>query len=118
MASSPGNREDWSGPPREFPHRTRWNLSSDELERIQASEDDAEILRTYWVAVDGAVPICHEGCALRDWLVVSGPEAGKVWHDATAEFDGWSPCLSADGRHMTFADWYVSWLDGALQSVT
>jgi hypothetical protein len=101
---------------RPFPHAARWNLSPEELERIQASEDDDEILRTYWVAIDGAIPICHEGCALRDWLVVSGPETGNVWHDATADFNGWSPRAFSDGRHMTFADWYVSWLDGALRS--
>ena len=51
----------------------------------------AAALRRYWVPVDGAIPVCHEGCAVRDWLVVSGPEAGRVWHDATADMKGWSP---------------------------
>ncbi|WP_394844906.1 SMI1/KNR4 family protein [Pendulispora brunnea] len=91
-----------------FPYTTSWNLSAEELERIQTSEDDEEILRVYWIAIDGAIPICHEGCALRDWLVVSGTEAGRVWHDATADLEGWSPCTFPDGRHMTFADWYLA----------
>jgi hypothetical protein len=99
---------------RPFPYRERWNLPADELERIQESEDDTEILRVYWVAMDGAIPICHEGCALRDWLVVSGPEAGHVWHDATADFGGWSPITFPDWRHMTFADWYLAWIEKAL----
>lgn len=99
---------------RHFPHRDRWNLSESELERLYESDDDEEILRTYWIAVDGALPICHHGCALRDWLVVSGPEAGYVWHDATAEYGGWSPCARPDGRRMTFADWYLDWFDKAI----
>jgi hypothetical protein len=104
---------------RPFPHRERWNLPPEEIERIQKPEDDAEILRVYWIAMDGAFPICHEGCALRDWLVVTGPEAGHVWHDATADFSGWSPFSfdgrsSADGRRITFADWYLTWMERAL----
>jgi len=101
-------------PSQSFPHRERWNLSEAELERIQASEDDDEIIRTYWRPVDGALPICHQGCALRDWLAVTGPEAGHVWHDATADFQGWRPWTRNDGRHMTFAEWYVAWLEKAL----
>ena len=102
-------------PARAFPYTERWNLPEAELERIQASEDDQEIIRTYWRPVDGAIPLCHEGCALRDWLVVSGPEAGRVWHDATAEFAGWWPCTLHDGRHASFAEWYLSWLDDAVR---
>jgi SMI1/KNR4 family protein SUKH-1 len=103
-------------PAKSFPHKEQWNLSADELERIQDSDDDDEILRTYWTPVEGAIPLCHRGCALRDWLAVSGPEAGHVWHDATADFAGWSPHALPGGGHMTFADWYVAWLDKALQS--
>lgn len=59
-------------PKKPFPHREAWNLSSDEIEELEASDDD-ELLRKYWIPVDGAIPLCHEGCALRDWLVVTGP---------------------------------------------
>lgn len=102
---------------RPFPHTKRWNLPPEELERIQEPEDDAEILRVYWIPMDGAFPICHEGCALRDWLVVSGPEAGHVWHDATADFNGWAPRTFPEGRRMTFSDWYTFWLERTLGAV-
>jgi hypothetical protein len=102
-------------PSRPFPHTEPWNLPEEELERIQESDD--EILRTYWVPVNGAITICHHGCALRDWLVVSGPETGHVWHDATTDFAGWSPHALSQGGRMTFSDWYSAWLDEALRTV-
>jgi hypothetical protein len=102
-------------PSRPFPYEKQWNLQAPDLQRLRGSEEDDELLRTYWTAIDGAIPICHEGCALRDWLVVSGPQAGHVWHDARADFDGWSPGTQAGGGHMTFAAWYLSWLDEALR---
>jgi len=103
-------------PAKPFPHDEAWNLPQTDLERLQASEDDDETLLIYWVAINGAIPLCHEGCALRDWLAVSGPEAGHVWHDATADFEGWSPCTLPGRRRVTFADWYLAWLDKALQA--
>lgn len=103
------------GDPRKpFPHREAWNLPRHELEALQDGEDEDLIFRTYWVPVDGAIPVCHEGCALRDWLVVSGPEAGRIWHDATADYQGWKPVTDASGAHLTFEAWYLRWLDEAL----
>ena len=103
---------------RPFPYTKDWNLLPDELQRVQEPGDDyEEITRRYWIAMDGAFPICHEGCALRDWLVLSGHESGRVWHDATADFNGWSPCTFPDGRRMTFSEWYTSWLERALAVV-
>ena len=76
-----------------------------------------EINKRYWDAalVAGAFPICHHGCAYRDWLVVTGPEAGQVWHDARPDERGLWPYESTDGRRLTFAEWYLDWLGGALQ---
>ena len=68
-----------------FPHTKQWNdvpayPEEDEIE----DEDlyDAEVERIDKIYfnpenVNGAIPICHQGCALRNWLVVSGPEAGN-----------------------------------------
>jgi hypothetical protein len=36
--------------------------------------------------------------ALRDWLVVSGPEAGHIWHDATADLAGWGRPTRSQGE--------------------
>jgi hypothetical protein len=65
--------------------------------------------------VDGAIPICHEGCALRIWLVVSGPQAGYVWRDSRSEYGGLTPLQTADGAPATFSIWYKEWLENALE---
>ncbi|WP_067388558.1 SMI1/KNR4 family protein [Streptomyces sp. F-3] len=63
----------------------------------------------------GAVVICHRGCALREWLVLSGPERGRTWADARADEDGTDlvPRLDASGEPLTFARWYLDWLEAA-----
>jgi hypothetical protein len=69
--------------------------------------------------VDGSLPICEEGFGLRDWLVVSGPEAGHVWHDKTAEGGGFLPWnRTSDGAPMSFLDWYEAWLEASLAGET
>jgi len=106
-----------------WPHRHAWNLPKEALIVPDGLSDDAmemaldEIDKRYWDAalVAGAFPICHHGCAYRDWLVVTGPEAGQVWHDARVDQEGLRPYESTDGRRLTFAEWYLDWLDGALQ---
>ena len=61
--------------------------------------------------VSGAVPICHEGCALRIWLVVTGEQAGKLWEDGRSEYTGLRPVWLSDGFSATFSEWYKEWLD-------
>lgn len=108
-----------------WPHRAEWNLSSEELDvpdGLAGDEMDADYEardKRYWdeALVAGAFPICHQGCASRDWLVVSGPEAGQVWHDARVDDGGLRPYERTDGRRLTFLDWYLDWLDGALREL-
>lgn len=59
----------------------------------------------------GAIPICDEGCALREWLVVSGPEQGHVWLDHRADGRGLTPAWLPHHRRVTFGEWYLHWLD-------
>ncbi|HVH99421.1 MAG TPA: SMI1/KNR4 family protein, partial [Enhygromyxa sp.] len=96
-----------------FPHQRKWNDES-LLERGAPDPDDFDQPEEYEQALEdwydsdaaeeaqrayerglglhlGALPICHHGCALRDWLIVSGPEAGHVWHDASADQLGVMP---------------------------
>jgi len=61
--------------------------------------------RTY-----GAVPICDDGCALRQWLVVTGPERGNIWLDHRADGCGLTPAWLPQHRRVTFAEWYHDWL--------
>lgn len=108
---------------RPFPHRRAWNLPASRLEPPESFDSDEQeeawheaLDAEYWspALVNGAVPICHHGCALRTWLVVTGPEAGKVWYDGRADDAGLRPHQGAHGRHLTFGAWYEQWLDRSL----
>jgi hypothetical protein len=107
-----------------FPHTVDWNdltgLPPDKL----MDEDSAhyhrqldEFEKRYWgsAPVNGAIPICHEGCAIRIWLVVTGSQAGYVWRDTRAEYAGLHPLRAADGTQLTFSAWYSDWLITALR---
>lgn len=74
----------------------------------------------YWSAclMNGAIPICHEGCALRIWLVVTGQQAGLLWRDGRADCTGVKPLKTVTGDRATFSAWYHEWLDEALRWLT
>lgn len=108
-----------------FPHSDAWNDLEGRPEidgDYQSSkEEDAAFARLdawesehYWNSkqVQGALPICHEGCALRDWLVVTGSEAGHVWKDYRADERGLFPVQTATKKRVRFIDWYLDWLGG------
>jgi hypothetical protein len=103
-----------------FPHTSTWNdLTGEPTETDGEDEYEAALEafdQRYWSPdqVNGAIPICHEGCALRDWLVVNGTEAGHVWRDARTEQGGLMPVAVGGGKRVTFLDWYVDWLNSAL----
>lgn len=105
-----------------FPHTAPWNDLTGEPEDIENQADYQKAYEAfneiYWNSdnVNGAIPLCHEGCALRDWLIVTGPEAGHMWHDARTEQAGLSP-ISLGKARVTFLEWYVHWLDGALATL-
>jgi SMI1/KNR4 family protein SUKH-1 len=104
-----------------WPHRTAWNTPPEELEVIEALPGEARRVardahdKKYWdeALTAGALPLCDHGEGLRDWLVVSGPEAGTVWHDGRARGKGLLP-YEPEGHHWAFEDWYLSWLNHAL----
>jgi hypothetical protein len=113
-----------------FPHTDVWNLpasfwkgepdpgedvTEDEEEKLWEAWDE-QLEAQYWnlSVMQGAIPICHEGCALRDWLVVCGPLAGSVWRDMRADNEGVAPLRNRDGTPMKFLDWYLDWLNSSL----
>jgi hypothetical protein len=63
--------------------------------------------------VNGAIPVCHIGCALRRWLVVTGPERGHIWCDDRADQRGLYPLRLHGADRVTFIDWYLDWLRDA-----
>lgn len=108
-----------------FPFIEEWNdlrsLPSEELLDRDKSEYFRQIEvfdRTYWHSslVNGAIPICHKGCALRIWLVLTGTQAGNLWEDRRSEYEGLKPLRLADGSQATFTRWYDTWLNGCLNS--
>jgi len=82
-----------------FPYTEAWN-------DLAAGE------ARYFAPIDGAIPVCHLGCAIRIWLVVSGPEAGHLWQDDRANDGGWEPL---GPPRMRFLDWYRRWLNAGLR---
>jgi hypothetical protein len=128
---------DWGGgglvgdPSRPFRHTTAWNLPEsfwdgepdpppgtppEEEDRLMEAWD-REVEERYWnpAIMDGAIPICHLGCALRQWLVIHGERRGHVWNDFRADCRGLSPLLGGSGEAVTFTDWYTGWLDDSLR---
>lgn len=74
----------------------------------------------YWElhALDGAIPICHHGCAYRSWLVVAaGEEHGNVWNDDTPDEGGVYPEQTEEKNRVTFGEWYLAWLNKSLNDV-
>jgi hypothetical protein len=110
-----------------FPHTTAWNLPDsfwegepdwpantpiEEQDRLVEAWD-RELEAHYWnpAIMYGAIPICHKGCALRQWLVIHGEQRGFVWDDLRADNAGIAPVLGTAGQPMTFTGWYMGWLD-------
>jgi hypothetical protein len=109
-----------------FAFREPWNdLTGCPADALAVSDEDQyerrmdAFDRRYWhpSVMNGAFPICHKGCALRIWLVVSGDEAGTVWSDDRADRRGIAPVMTSDGNRATFGAWYIEWLDDALRSI-
>jgi len=104
-----------------FPHVAAWNDLGGEPDYDEPNQDELErqvnaFDESYWnpANVNGAIPICHLGCARRQWLVVTGPEAGHIWCDDRVDHRGLYP-LSAPGCvRVTFFRWYRTWLDRAI----
>jgi hypothetical protein len=106
-----------------FPLDADWNdlagMPPDDLADRNESDYEAQMdafEKSYWRSslMNGAIPICHEGCALRVWLVLAGTEAGRVWEDRRSEYAGIRRIALPDGSPATFAAWYDEWLNSCL----
>lgn len=65
----------------------------------------------------GAVVISTIGCAARQWLIISGPERGRIWSDDRADDVDLAPLLDESGEPMTFTSWYLAWLEASERQV-
>lgn len=92
-------------------------LSLEEEEKLWAAWDKIELDQYFNPAImNGAIPICHLGWGLRQWLVVNGEQKGFIWDDFRGERGGIRPVRDESGRPMTFSGWYMTWLDNALNN--
>jgi hypothetical protein len=64
--------------------------------------------------LNGAIPLCSEGCNLFSWLVVVGTERGHIWRDLRADNEGIVPEQYGARARVTFREWYETWLDEML----
>ena len=118
---------------RPFRHTASWNLSDsfwgaepdwppetpvEEQDRLIDAWDQ-ELEEHYWhpSIMDGAIPLCHKGCALRQWLVIHGEQRGFIWDDLRVDNAGIAPVLGDSGEPRTFAACYMGWLDDSLAEV-
>lgn len=103
-----------------FPHTKPWNdvppFPEDQDDESLWEAEMEQFYKVYWNTknVNGAIPICDQGCAYRNWLVVSGPEAGNVWEDLRTDQEGLRPTKLKGKRRATFLQWYDHWLQTAV----
>ncbi|MFI9273445.1 SMI1/KNR4 family protein [Kitasatospora sp. NPDC052896] len=66
----------------------------------------------------GAIPLCSLGDGREQWLVLSGPERGRIWNDDRADHGDLTPAPDGSGGTVTFARWYLDWLDSTEQRLS
>lgn len=94
-----------------FLHQSDWNGPFDEGHTVfEHSEYDAEKYFSDDV-MQGAMPICTQGCAMNYWLVVSGPGKGQMWFDDRTVGEGVTLVEDDMGQPVSFGQWYLDWLD-------
>ncbi|WP_327003616.1 SMI1/KNR4 family protein [Dactylosporangium sp. NBC_01737] len=96
-------------PPDEADFATEEEYEAAEEEYWELHGDDAYAFEP----IPGLLYLCHQGCAYREALVVSGPARGQMWADDTAGDGPVRPLLDQAGNRIGFARWYRRWLDGA-----
>lgn len=65
--------------------------------------------------MDGALPICDWGCAVTDFLVISGPERNHIWR---WQDDRIFPLERSGDSRMKLGTWFDSWLDDSLKRLS
>jgi hypothetical protein len=92
--------------------------SDDELDAALDGWDERLEELLYQPAMTvGAICLADEGCAYRDWLIVSGPARGTMWEDPRCIDLDLKPMRGADGEAITFGNWYLGWLAACEETV-
>ncbi|MGY0055809.1 SMI1/KNR4 family protein [Streptomyces sp. LZ34] len=112
-----------------LPFRPELTAELDEHEYAEprgADYQDDDVFATAYAAWDarhdelldavteGTLCISSQGCAYYSLLVVTGPLRGTMWNDVRALGEGVAPVeLRGKTGHVSFAEWYLDWLDYA-----
>ena len=64
--------------------------------------------------VFGSIRVCHYGCAIYYFLVVSGVEKGNIWVDDRANDQGIYPLSTENNNRYNFTEWFNEWLNQSL----
>lgn len=92
--------------------------------RREAYADDETFWRSWhawdarWDELDaeltwGSLTVSHQGCGYYSLLVVTGEERGLMWEDVRAIGEGLVRMRRRGADRLTFAEWYLGWLDWA-----
>jgi hypothetical protein len=105
-----------------FPYSENWNdlIEFEENEDYTETEEFKKWEEHYFndSHTNGAIRICHYGCAVHFFLIVNGKEFGNVWIDDRTSDKGLFPVLSkATGQRMSFSDWYYEWIESSLNEL-
>ena len=107
---------------KKFPYQEKWNSYFDineEIEDYTESEEFQNWELEYYSEkhIYGSIRICHYGCAIYYFLVVSGIEKGNIWVDDRANDAGIYPLSSENKTRYNFTEWYNKWLDESLRKL-
>jgi hypothetical protein len=89
-----------------FAGRGPVDVGGDPIEDEEDGDDEHDWI-TEDPSLDGVLPLAYGGCAMWAWIVVTGPERGRVWETDSC---GWSPAATPLCRPVTFLEWYAVWL--------
>ncbi|MEZ0129297.1 SMI1/KNR4 family protein [Flavobacterium sp. LBUM151] len=102
-----------------FPYLEKWNSE------FKGNLEDEDYMESkefeYWEKeyfdgkhLFGSIRICHYGCAVYYFLIVSGVEKGNIWVDDRANDEGIYPLFSENKNRYNFTEWYNEWLSQSL----
>ena len=109
-----------------FAFREPWNdltgcpddmLARSDGEEYERRIDAFERRYRHPSVMNGAFPICHKGCALRIWLVVSAAKRETCGATTARTSVVLHRYLTHEGSRATFGTWYTEWLDDALRAI-
>jgi len=105
-----------------FPYTEKWNLTYPENENDENYTESEEFQN--WESeyfnekhIYGSIRICHFGCAIYYFLVVSGTEKGNIWIDDRANDEGIYPLTTETKSRYNFAEWYNQWIIESLEKL-